>query len=223
MQNQISQPLGPTGSSKLLHREHQIQQLQLLLGLPHAPDVLVYGPSCTGKTSIVRSDHSKAVATMPHGGSRRQCSACPGRQTQPTIPPSLPCPVVCATCRHTLAGKTHAYISCCRAMKLRGILSSILTQLTPNNKRKRAHAFAAAAGTEHSLIWELKGVCSSSTALWFFVACSWHSAQPHYQTHMCHALGDRCSTAQAPAFQNMATRGHSSELRLLLTRALLGN
>lgn len=36
------------------HREQQVQQLQLLLNLPQPPDVLVYGPSCTAKTSIVR-------------------------------------------------------------------------------------------------------------------------------------------------------------------------
>lgn len=40
--------------SKWPHREQQLQQLQLLLNLPQTPDVLVHGPSCTGKTSIVK-------------------------------------------------------------------------------------------------------------------------------------------------------------------------
>jgi hypothetical protein len=40
--------------SKWPHRELQLQQLQLLLSLPQPPDLLVHGPCCTGKTSIVR-------------------------------------------------------------------------------------------------------------------------------------------------------------------------
>jgi hypothetical protein len=38
----------------LRHREQQLGQLQLLLNLPQPPDVLVHGPSCTGKSSIVK-------------------------------------------------------------------------------------------------------------------------------------------------------------------------
>jgi hypothetical protein len=56
-----------------------------------------------------------------------------------------------------LAGRPHAYVSCCRTLKLRSLLSSVLAQLSQGGKRKRAHAFAAAGGTEHSLVWELKG------------------------------------------------------------------
>jgi hypothetical protein len=41
-------------TTSLLHREQQVQQLQLLLSLPHAPDVLLHGPASTAKTSIVR-------------------------------------------------------------------------------------------------------------------------------------------------------------------------
>jgi hypothetical protein len=43
-----------TTSKPLRHREQQLGQLQLLLNLPQPPDVLVHGPSCTGKSSIVK-------------------------------------------------------------------------------------------------------------------------------------------------------------------------
>jgi hypothetical protein len=64
--------------------------------------------------------------------------------------------------RHAVQGRPHAYVSCCRSLKLRGLLSSVVAQLTQGGKRKRAQAFAAVAGTEHSLIWELKGQHRSS-------------------------------------------------------------
>jgi hypothetical protein len=53
--------------------------------------------------------------------------------------------------------RPHAYISCCKTLKLRCLLASAVAQLTAAGKRKRSQAFAAAAGTESSLIWELKG------------------------------------------------------------------
>ena len=62
-------PLSSTGDAKKwLHREQQLQQLQLLLNLPQPPDVLVYGPSCTGKTAIVRSvsEQMQLVEGMGH-------------------------------------------------------------------------------------------------------------------------------------------------------------
>jgi Cdc6-like AAA superfamily ATPase len=36
------------------HREQQVEQLLALLLQRHAPDVLVHGPPCTGKTAIAR-------------------------------------------------------------------------------------------------------------------------------------------------------------------------
>jgi hypothetical protein len=41
-------------TSMWLHREEQLQQLELLLSLPQPPDILVHGPSCTGKSAIVK-------------------------------------------------------------------------------------------------------------------------------------------------------------------------
>ena len=35
-------------------RADLISRLDKLLSLPRVPDVLVYGPACTGKTSVVR-------------------------------------------------------------------------------------------------------------------------------------------------------------------------
>ena len=36
------------------HREQQVEQLAALLRQRVAPDVLVHGPPCTGKTGVVR-------------------------------------------------------------------------------------------------------------------------------------------------------------------------
>jgi hypothetical protein len=58
-----------------------------------------------------------------------------------------------------VSNRTHAYISCCKTLKLRCLLASAVAQLTAAGKRKRSQAFAAAAGTESGLIWELKGEC----------------------------------------------------------------
>uniref|UniRef100_A0A383W9P4 Uncharacterized protein n=1 Tax=Tetradesmus obliquus TaxID=3088 RepID=A0A383W9P4_TETOB len=96
------------------HREQQVQQLRLLLNRQHVPDILVHGPSCTGKSSIVRE---------------------------------------------LAAGRPHAYISCCKTLKLRCLLASALAQLSQGGKRKRAQAYAAAPGSESSLIWELAAAC----------------------------------------------------------------
>ncbi|WIA11184.1 hypothetical protein OEZ85_011314 [Tetradesmus obliquus] len=57
------------------------------------------------------------------------------------------------------AGRPHAYISCCKTLKLRCLLASALAQLSQGGKRKRAQAYAAAAGSESSLIWELAAAC----------------------------------------------------------------
>jgi hypothetical protein len=35
-------------------RADLISRLDKLMSLPRVPDVLVYGPACTGKTSVVR-------------------------------------------------------------------------------------------------------------------------------------------------------------------------
>lgn len=70
---------------------------------------------------------------------------------------------------HVVAGRPHAYVSCCRSLKLRSLLSSVVGQLAQGGKRKRAQAFAGAAGTEHSLLWELKG------GLLLRVCCAIHS------------------------------------------------
>lgn len=59
--------------------------------------------------------------------------------------------------RELAAGRPHAYVSCCKTLKLRQLLASTVAQLTQGRKRKRSHAFAAAIGTENSLIWELQG------------------------------------------------------------------
>lgn len=39
------------------HRDEPIKKLSSLLSHDRVPDILVYGPSCTGKTSIVRWAH----------------------------------------------------------------------------------------------------------------------------------------------------------------------
>lgn len=135
-------------TSKWMHREQQVQQLQMLLSLPQPPDILVFGPSCTLKTTIVRYDqhvvclkrHHRSVVLHTH--TPKQLSA------------AVPCYPVR---RHAVQNLPHAYVSCCRTLKLRSLLSSVVGQLTHGGKRKRAQAFAAAAGTEHSLVWELKG------------------------------------------------------------------
>jgi Cdc6-like AAA superfamily ATPase len=36
------------------HREQQVEQLLALLHQRATPDILVHGPPCTGKTSVVR-------------------------------------------------------------------------------------------------------------------------------------------------------------------------
>jgi hypothetical protein len=96
-----------------------------------------------------------------------------------------------------LAGRPHAYVSCCRNLKLRGLLSSVLAQLTQpqaagaGGKRKRATAFAAAAGTEHSLIWELKGAWCCAARF----VCALAAAAAAARSLLCHRY---CVVATAP-------------------------
>eukprot|EP00877_Chromochloris_zofingiensis_P012832 jgi/Chrzof1/7802/Cz02g37040.t1 len=65
--------------------------------------------------------------------------------------------------RAILSGRPHAYIKCCRSSKLRPTLASIVAQLS-GSKRKRTQAYAAAAGTQAALVWELQDLCPPTEA-----------------------------------------------------------
>ena len=86
--------------------------------------------------------------------------------THPATPPSL------CSALATQRGVPHAYISCSRSLKLRGLLSSVVAQLTHGGKRKRAAAYAAAPGSESALAWELKGA-ATQRALSLHPLCPW--------------------------------------------------
>ncbi len=58
--------------------------------------------------------------------------------------------------RDVLAGQRHAYVKCCKQSKLRGMLASIVSQLS-GAKRKRSNAFAGGHASEANLCCELQG------------------------------------------------------------------
>lgn len=98
-------------------------------------------------------------------------------------PGQRPPPGVCwCARRHAVEGRTHAYVSCCRSLKLRSLLSSVVGQLTLGGKRKRNQAFAAATGTEHSLLWELKGQSNVAAKSKFVVTRHMQQLRTHTST-----------------------------------------
>lgn len=83
--------------------------------------------------------------------------------------------------RAILSGRPHAYIKCCRSSKLRPTLASIVAQLS-GSKRKRTQAYAAAAGTQAALVWELQGEVGMSACVAYATQAS---SSPHGKQLSC--------------------------------------
>lgn len=153
--------------SAWLHREQQVEQLLALLHQRHTPDILVHGPPCTGKTSVVRSGLYLCDPFLSSAPTRRMIECIWHNYKR-----ALHQPVTATSCKHlhipshthraVAACRAHAYLRCTRSSKLRQILSSILSQLQAgaSGKRKRAQGYAPPSGSEATLIADLQALCS---------------------------------------------------------------
>ncbi|KAI8467253.1 MAG: origin recognition complex subunit 5 C-terminus-domain-containing protein [Monoraphidium minutum] len=114
------------------HREQQVEQLLALLQQRHAPDILVHGPPCTGKTSVVRA----AAARRPHAYLR-------------------------CTRSSKLRAVLSSILSQLQGGAAAGAGGGASAAGGAAGKRKRAQGYAAPGGSEATLIADLQAVCGA--------------------------------------------------------------